>query len=136
MNRHLYRYVEDILRCYPQDCARLKILRDYLSAPVGSDECTSGGEAIPEQERVLFRQEQNREFRALEAVVKGVGKCMDALSDEDYLLVNLRYFRELSWDAVGDEMRLAAHTCRTRRAPRIISKIARILIGEIVDACA
>ena len=55
INHNLYRYTEQALRDYPDECRRLKLLEEYLCAPAGPSEYVSGGESIPEQERILER---------------------------------------------------------------------------------
>ena len=63
INHNLYRYTEQALRDYPDECRRLKLLEEYLCAPAGPSYSgfIMGGESIPEQERILERKFKSEE---------------------------------------------------------------------------
>jgi DNA-directed RNA polymerase specialized sigma24 family protein len=133
IDRNLYRYVVEALRRYPDDCARLQMLDEYISAPAGPDPdvAARGGKPVPQQDIVLNRQLQSAEFQQLEAKTRAMRMFLDGLRDDDYALVDLRYFRNLPWAVVADALHISEIACRTRRAPRIVIKAARTLFGKL-----
>jgi DNA-directed RNA polymerase specialized sigma24 family protein len=134
VDRNLYRYIVGALLSYREDRIRLEILREYLAAPVGPDlnvPPSGGGEFIAEQDKVLYRQLQNEEFQRLEYKLKAISLFLNGLNDEDYRLIDMRYFQGLSWSAVAEAQHASEETCRKRRAPRIIISAARTLFGKL-----
>ena len=83
INHNLYRYTEQALRDYPDECRRLKLLEDYLCAPAGPGEYVSGGESIPEQERILGRKFKSDEWRGLTHKTAIVREFLCAITPQD-----------------------------------------------------
>ncbi len=65
MHNGLYRYVEDALRDYRDDCQRMSLLEEYLAASSPPEVFAQGGEAIAEQDLILDRRAKNAEWRVL-----------------------------------------------------------------------
>lgn len=133
IDRNIYRYTEQALRTYPQETARLRLLKEYLASPIGPDwiGAVQGGDFVPDQERILFRQCRSDEFISLTWKLRPVTLFLESLSRADYDLVDLRYFQELSWPQVAAQLNLAADTCRKYRGPRIIYRAVRVIFGNI-----
>ena len=133
INHNLYRYTEQALRDYPDECRRLKLLEDYLCAPAGPSDSgfIMGGESIPEQERILERKFKNEELRGLTHKTAIVREFLYAITPQDRVFVQLRYFEGLSWRQVGDTLHVSEATCRRRWAPRLIRRACYILFGEL-----
>ena len=131
INHNLYRYTEQALRDYPDECRRLKLLEEYLCAPAGPGEYVSGGESIPEQERILERKFKSDEWMGLTHKTAIVREFLCAITPQDRVFVQLRYFEGLSWSQVGDTLHVSESTCRRRWAPRLIRRASYILFGEL-----
>ena len=133
INHNLYRYTEQALRDYPGECRRLKLLEEYLCAPAGPSDSgfIMGGESIPEQERILERKFKNEELRGLTHKTAIVREFLYAVTPQDRVFVQLRYFDGLSWRQVGDTLHVSEATCRRRWAPRLIRRASYILFGEL-----
>lgn len=132
-SRHLYRYAEDALRDYPADCERLRLLSEYLAAPIGPDESgVSSRGGLAEEERVYERKLRDIEYRGLSYKLDCLRGFMNSLSDEDRRLVELRYIKGLPWSAVAEELNLSPETCMKRRAPRVVRKAIHALFGDLL----
>ena len=134
INHNLYRYTEQALRDYPDECRRLKLLEEYLCAPAGPSDSgfIMGGESIPEQERILERKFKNEELRGLAIKIACIQSFWDALGVADRALIQLRYFNQLTWRQVADELHVSEQACRCRWAPRLIGRAAKLIFGDLV----
>lgn len=123
---------ERVLRGYPDSCLRKKILEEYLSAPTGPCDSgiVSGGETLSEQERTVDNFMQSAELSRLTLLIDSVNDFIGALSVEDALLLELRYFKSLSWKQVSGSLKISVQSCRCRRAPEILGRFSRIVLGR------
>jgi DNA-directed RNA polymerase specialized sigma24 family protein len=130
INRHLYRYTAELLRSYPYDCERLRVLDEYLAAAIGPDEIR-GSFTLAVQDAILERKNSSVEYRRLEFRTKTLGKVFDLLSKQDMVLVEMRFFKALPWSEIAEALHVTEDTCRRYRAPKIIARAAGMLFGDL-----
>lgn len=131
MNQNLYRYAEQALREYVDDCQRMKLLEEYLAASSPSEVSVQGGEMIAEQERIIERKSKDTEWRGLLLKVGAVAKFLETLGTADMALVKLRYFEQLPWSRVAEELHTSEPTCRCRWGPKLVKRAARYVFGDL-----
>lgn len=133
VDRHLYRYAEDALRDYPDECERVKLLEEYFCASAGPDESgrVRGGEFVPEQERIVERKMRCEELRGLTQKLACINSFLNTLGAVDCALVRMRYFENRSWRSVAEELHVSEQTCRCYWAPRLIKRAVRLIFGDL-----
>jgi DNA-directed RNA polymerase specialized sigma24 family protein len=133
IDHNLYRYTVELIKSYPYDRERLSILDEYLSAAVGPDPGASvqNGDTLATQDAVLERKSRSAEYRRLEYRIKTLDRFFHLLPNHDMLLVEMKYFRELTWREVAEALHVSEEACRKRRSPKIIARAAKMLFGDL-----
>lgn len=70
-------------------------------------------------------QRQKRRIERMEAL-------LDALTDEESKLVELRYFKRLPWSEVAKEFNLSVSAIKKRRREALLDKAKKIMLAEII----
>ena len=133
IDRNLYRYAEDALKSYHDDCERLALLNEHLEAAIGPEPGASvrGGISLAQQDAIMDRKFGNAEYVRLCKRVRVLEYILDTLPNSDMKLVETRYFRGLPWPEVAAALHVDENTARRRRAPKIIVRVAKILFGDL-----
>ena len=70
-------------------------------------------------------QRQKRRIERMEAL-------LDALTDEESKLVELRYFKRLPWSEVAKAFHVSVDTVRKRWRQKLLDKAKKIMLAEII----
>jgi len=133
IDHNLYRYAAELIKSYPYDCERLSLLDGYFSAALGPGPGAGvqNGNALAQQDAILERKNSSAEYRRLEFRIKALDRLFSLLPNQDMILVEMRFFKGKPWREVAEALRVSEISCRTRRAPKIIARAAKMLFGDL-----
>lgn len=116
-------YIEDLLESHHTNLADLRIQKENAMFRIKESPNTEdAGEML---QAVLnndpLYQRQKRRIERMEAL-------LDALTDEESKLVELRYFKRLPWSQVAKEFNLSVSAIKKRRREALLNKARRFLL--------
>lgn len=137
----IYRQTEEWLRSYTFDKREIENRKEYLRgmqlrsssdfqalALLGCH--VDGGTDINTLERIVDMIEDDYMIRRLTARTKAIEDFLKELDDENYRIIDLRYFKRQGLQNVSDQTHLSVDTLRKRRIPRLVELAARYLFGD------
>ena len=116
-------YIEYLLESHHTNLADLRIQKENAMFRIKESPNTEdAGEML---QAVLnndpLYQRQKRRIERMEAL-------LDALTDEESKLVELRYFKRLPWSQVAKEFNLSVSAIKKRRREALLNKARRFLL--------
>ena len=134
----IYRQTEEWLRSYHFDLREIKDREEYLRGlqlKSSSDfkaletlGChVDGGPDVTALERIVEMIEDDHIIRRLTSRTSAIKDFLERLDDENYQIIELRYFKSQGLQAISDTTHLSVDTLRRRRIPRLIEEAARFL---------
>lgn len=137
----IYRQTEEWLRSYTFDKREIENRKEYLRgmqlrsssdfqalALLGCH--VDGGTDINTLERIVDMIEDDYMIRRLTARTKAIEDFLKELDDENYRIIDLRYFKRQGLQNVSDQTHLSVATLRKRRIPLLVELAARYLFGD------
>ncbi len=120
-------YIEDLLESHHTNLADLRIQKESAMFRIKESPNTEyAGEILQAilSNDPLYQRQKTRTER--------VEAFLDALTDEEAKLVELRYFKRLLWSEVAKEFYLSASAVKNRKRVALLNKARRFLLtGKI-----
>lgn len=132
---YLQLIAENRLRYYHVNKAELRNRIHYLQSitkgnpgDYSSDRIDCQTEVF-EQARITECIENDKRVRSLRNAIDSVEYYVQSLTDEEYMFIELRYFKGQPWKVVADELGVEVITAKSRWRQRLLRRFNEMVFG-------